>query len=267
MSSCETKRRKQRVCVEPYEGGLALSVDGTFASWYEPGASTTRGVWDALAAPLLLLPPERRSSVLVLGLGGGSAARVVRALAPDATITGVEYDAEVVAAARKHFDLDDLHMEVIVADAREFLLHEKRRFDLIIDDIFIGNADDVHKPRWMIEGNPQSKTPRSPTESGKDFDWEGMAEIPWPHSGIALALRLLAPDGIFSCNSIDEAPQVQRLLCKKLPHLLCTRVFGYDNRIFAGSSRPLAARALRQSMRRDALLASTLSQLSLQTIR
>lgn len=258
------KRREGRVCVEPCEGGLALSVDGTFASWYAPGAQTTRGVWDALAASLLLLPPERRCAVLVLGLGGGSAARVVRALAPSASITGVEYDAEVVAAAREHFDLDALHIEVIVADAREFLLRETRRFDFIIDDIFIGNAADVRKPNWMLEGDAERAPLQSPTGNAAEA---GAAGVLWPDSGIALALRRLASGGIFSCNSIDEAPQVQRLLSEKFPHLLRISVRDYDNRIFAGSSRPITARALRQCMLRDALLAPTLPRFTLQTIR
>jgi len=63
------------------DGGnlMALErIDGTFASWYEPGRAVTGSVWDALAAPILLLPRARRSRVLILGLGGGSAARIVR---------------------------------------------------------------------------------------------------------------------------------------------------------------------------------------------
>ncbi len=248
MPNERKKSAEARVCVEPCEGGLALSVDGTFASWYAPGMQTTRGVWDALAAPLLLLAPERRRSVLVLGLGGGSAARVVRALAPNAVITGVEYDADVVAAARKHFALDELHIEVIVADARDFLRSEKRSFDFIIDDIFIGTAADVRKPEWMLEAQSSS--------------------VPFgPDSGLELALRRLARGGIFSCNSIDEASRVQRLLRKKLPYLLRTSVLGYDNRIFAGSMRALDARALRQCLQNDSLLAPTLAELSIQVAR
>lgn len=277
MPNERKKIAEARVCVEPCEGGLALSVDGTFASWYAPGMQTTRGVWDALAAPLLLLAPERRRSVLVLGLGGGSAARVVRALAPDAVITGVEYDADVVTAARKHFALDELHIEVIVADARDFLLSETRHFDFIIDDIFIGSADDVRKPEWMLEAESASSPsvhlvstekshPQFASLQGADAARAKSAR-PWPDSGIALALRRLARGGIFSCNSIDEAPRVQRLLREKFPYLLRTTVLGYDNRIFAGSTHALNARALRQCLHRNPLLAPTLVELSIQAAR
>ena len=102
-----------RVEVRVGRRGRALRINGTFASWYEPGRSGTGSVWDALAAPLLLLPPARRRSVLILGLGGGSVARIVRALAPRAEIVGVELDSEVVGAAREHFDLDDLRIRVV----------------------------------------------------------------------------------------------------------------------------------------------------------
>ena len=54
------------------------------------------------------MPPARRRRVLILGLGGGSVARVVRALAPRAKIVGVEMNGAVLRAARRHLDLDAL---------------------------------------------------------------------------------------------------------------------------------------------------------------
>ena len=63
--------------------------------------------------------------MLILGLGGGSAARLVRAVAPEARIVGVEFSAEVLAAARSHFDLDAIGVEVVHADAHAFLLGER----------------------------------------------------------------------------------------------------------------------------------------------
>ena len=41
---------------------------------------------------------------LILGLAGGSAARVVRAIAPQAQIKGVELFPEIIEAAREHFE-------------------------------------------------------------------------------------------------------------------------------------------------------------------
>ena len=49
-----TARRKRKPVVRVRSGprGRALSIDGTFASWYRPGSSLTGSVWDALATPL-----------------------------------------------------------------------------------------------------------------------------------------------------------------------------------------------------------------------
>src|SRR5690606_16904976 len=102
-------------------------VDGTFASFWQPGRAATGSVWDALVAPLLLLPPARRRRVLILGLGGGSAARLVRAIAPSAQVVGVELDPAVIDAARRHFELDALGVEVVLDDARRVLERERRR--------------------------------------------------------------------------------------------------------------------------------------------
>ena len=75
--------------IEDAGGARTLVVDETFASFYRPGELATGCVWDAIAAPLLWLPPRRRRKILILGLGGGSVARLARAIAPEAEIVGV----------------------------------------------------------------------------------------------------------------------------------------------------------------------------------
>jgi len=93
--------------------------------------------------------------VLLLGLAAGSVGRAVRALDPDAEIVGVELDREVVRLARRHFGLDGLGIELVVGDALEFLRTERRRFDLIVEDLFVGPSRSVRKPEWLLgEGYP-----------------------------------------------------------------------------------------------------------------
>jgi spermidine synthase len=128
----------------------------------------------------LALAPGRRRSILLLGLGGGSAARVARALAPPARIVGVEIDPEVVALARRHFDLDQLGVEVIQADASVFLARSRERFDAVLDDVFVGRGRAVHKPAWLLAG------------------------------GLASAAARVAPGGVLASNALDEAPAVAR---------------------------------------------------------
>lgn len=221
-------KKKARVRVQSDRFGKRLIVDETFASLYRAESPATGCVWDALAAPLLALPPARRRRVLLLGLGGGSAARIVRALAPEARIVGVELDAEVVRLARAHFDLDALDIEVRIEDARAVLRAESGPFDLVVDDIFVGRGDAVRKPDWL------------------------------PHPGLDLAAGLLARGGLLVTNTLDEAPAVAAVLARRFPGLLRIEVEDYDNRIFVAGPARLDARALRSAVAADPVLAPSL---------
>jgi len=222
--------RAKRARVRVHEGphGRELIVDETFASLYRPGHIATGCVWDAIAAPLLFLPPERRRSVLALGLGGGSVARIARALAPDALIVGVELDAEVIAAARASFDLDALGLEIIVDDALAVLKREKRRFDVIFEDVFIGRGDAVRKPDWI------------------------------PEPGHRLAARRLRPGGLLVSNTLDEASVVARAMTGSHASVVRVEIEDYDNRIFAAGPKGLTARGLRAAVAADPVLRESL---------
>jgi spermidine synthase len=230
------RRRAPRVGVRRVPGGRELRVDGTFASWYRPGSPVTGSVWDAIAAPLLALPPRRRRSVLLLGLGGGSAARLVRALAPRARIVAVELSAEVVRTARRWFDLDELGLELEIADAHAFLARDRRRYDLVLEDVFVGVGEAVFKPPWL------------------------------PTPGLALAARRLAPGGLLVSNALDEAPFVARALRDLFPRVVRIDVDEYDNRVFVGGPGWLAARPLRRAVAAHPLLAEALPRLAFRTV-
>ena len=211
--------------------GRELRIDGTFASWWAPGSPVTGGVWDALAAPVLMLPPARRRSLLVLGLGGGSVARVLRALAPQARIVGVEREPEVLRVARRRLGLSALGVEVVEADARFYLARLRRRFDLIVEDLFVGSGRGVHKPDWL--------------------------------AGAALErlAKRLAPGGLLVSNALDEAPATAAAFAKLFPVSLYLAVRDFDNRVLVGSSTPFTAAALRGALAREPLFAGTLPRL------
>jgi hypothetical protein len=108
------------------------------------------------------------------------------------------------------------------------LVRERRRFDLVIDDVFVGRGRNVHKPAWL------------------------------PDPYLALAAKRVAAAGILVSNSIDEAPAVRRVLHALYGGAIELRVRGYDNRIYAASKRSLDARALRAAIAADPTLAVTL---------
>jgi spermidine synthase len=210
-----------------------LRVDGTYASSWTPGEIATRSVWDALAASVLALPPPRRRSVLLLGLGAGSAARLVRALAPRARIVGVELDRDVVAAARRWFELDALRVEVIVGDARAVVARLRGRFDVVMEDVFIGREATLRKPDGF------------------------------PLPVLAHAKRLLAAGGVVASNTIDEGSAVRRALAARFPRVLEIAVAEHDNRIYIAGGTELDARRLRAELRASPLLGPTLPRLTL----
>jgi spermidine synthase len=224
--------RAPRVEVRRTARGLELRVDGTLASSHLDAGVGTGPVWDALALPVLALPPARRRSILVLGLGGGSVARVLRALAPEARIVGVEIDPGVVAAARAHLGLDALGIEVVLADALGALRAGRRRFDLIVEDVFVGPVRTVRKP----------------------------AGFPEPLLG--LARRRLAPGGLIVCNTIHEGPEVASALRAHAPSLLAIHVRGHYNRILVAGCR-LDAAALRRAASREPVMSKSLPALSI----
>ncbi|HEY5656538.1 MAG TPA: methyltransferase domain-containing protein [Myxococcota bacterium] len=230
------RRRTDSVRVQQGRRGRALRIDGTLASWYAPGSPLTGSVWDALALPLLLLPPQRRHSVLILGLGGGSAARVARCIAPRARIVGIERSAEVLRAARRWFDLDALGVEVVRTDARTYLATTRRRFDAILEDIFVGQSRAVHKPEWL------------------------------PEPGLARAARRLRRGGVLVSNAIDEAPAVARTMRRLFPATLCIDIAEYDNRIVVGGPGVVSGRALRAAAAAHPVLRATLGSLSFRTL-
>lgn len=221
-----------RVEVRRTARGLELRLDGTLASRHLAAGAGTGPVWDALALPLLALPPARRRSALLLGLGGGSVARVLRALAPGLRIVGVELEPAVVAAARDHLGLDALGVEVVIGDAAAALRAERRRFDLVVEDVFIGSTRDVRKPAGF------------------------------PEPVLSLARRRLAPGGLLVSNTIHEGPAVAAALLALADDLLAIHVRGHWNRILVAGPG-LEAGALRRAAAREPLLARSLPSLSI----
>ena len=62
------------------------------------------------------------SNVLILGLAGGTVAKLVKKNWPDAKITGVDIDPVMVKLGRKHLGLNKNDVSVRIADAYEYLI-------------------------------------------------------------------------------------------------------------------------------------------------
>jgi spermidine synthase len=104
-----------------------------------------------IGAAALLGGNDPPRSVLMLGLAGGTAFRVLRHLLPNCQLTAIDIDPEIVCLAREHMDLDALGIEVILTDAYPWLEKNRRTFDVVIDDIYLAGKTDVFRPRAWDE--------------------------------------------------------------------------------------------------------------------
>ena len=207
-----------RVEVRRVSGGLELRIDGTQASMHRPGRALTGVVWWALASPILLLPRNRPRRVLLLGLAAGSVARALRVLDPEVEIVGVELNAEVLRLARRHFDLDRLRIELVVGDALAYLRRERRRFDLIVEDLFVGPSRTVRKPEWVAE------------------------------DGYRLIRRHLRPGGYVVSNTIHETPAVVRAVRPLGGRVVSIEVRGHWNEVLVSGRDVPPPRAIRKAL-------------------
>lgn len=219
-----------RVCIQEGSRGRELIVDGTLASLWDVGKATTGSVWDGLAAPLLFLPPEKRNRVLILGLGGGSVARVIRAIAPTASIIGVEMDQAVVDMANSQMGLDSLGVEVVVGDAFDFLKQADTLFDLIIDDVNVGYS----KPNWI------------------------------PEPAYELVAKCLNTDGVLVSNNFYDTTydKVHDYLRANFDGMVQINFDGLSNSVLVASSEGLTAQNLRSAVRDSPVLAESSSGMS-----
>ncbi len=133
--------RHNYISVVDVGGERQLRVNDGFAVQsvsLRSGRLPLRDVWAyyALAPSWAARPVE---SVLLLGMGGGTAAEIYRRLYPDARITGVEIDPAMVKAGEEHLGLDLSGIDVRIEDARTFAArgaHFRAQHDVIILDAF-----------------------------------------------------------------------------------------------------------------------------------
>jgi spermidine synthase len=99
------------------------------------------GIWQTTIKKI----HERKSDVdscLILGLGGGTVAKLVMKYWPDAVITGVDFDPVIVDLGKKYLGLGDVQVRLFVKDAFEYCqeaVNEGKKFDLILIDLYKGS--------------------------------------------------------------------------------------------------------------------------------
>jgi len=141
----------QKVEVWKTARAAELRAGGAVHAWWHQERLLTGLAWDAIAAAALLRPAGPPRSLLMLGVAGGTALRVLRHLLPDLAITGVELDEAILDLSRRHLALDALGIEIIQAEALAWLAQTTRTFDVVMDDCYLAEAEDVTRAAWTGE--------------------------------------------------------------------------------------------------------------------
>lgn len=74
--------------------------------------------------------------VLILGLGGGTAAKLIRKYWPEAKIAGVDIDPVMVELGQKYLGLKEVGVKIRISDAYDF---DSTGYDLVIVDLYNGD--------------------------------------------------------------------------------------------------------------------------------
>ena len=114
------------------DGRAVLLVDGVVQSISPEDGLADGGYWAAM------LPDEPPRQVLILGLGGGTLARLLQARWGALRVVGVDDDDGLLEIARAAGWLPLLGLEVVVGDAFVYVEHCRERFDYVAVDLFRG---------------------------------------------------------------------------------------------------------------------------------
>lgn len=137
--------RFQKIAVWKSPLATEFRVAGAIHASHHRKRFLTGLAWDPLAAAALLHPSGKPASILMLGVAGGTALRTLRHLLPEAALTGIDLDTELIGLARREMSLGEIGAEIIIADAYEWMKSNTRRFDVIIDDLYLAGDNDVFR--------------------------------------------------------------------------------------------------------------------------
>src|SRR5258708_4601847 len=122
------------------ERDLILNEGQAIHSIYNPDQLLTGGYWDYY--PLAPMFGYRRWAgqaprrALIVGLAGGTAARVLTAAYGPLPIDGVEIDQRIIDVGRRYFAMTEPNLNAVAADGRYYLDRARDGYDLIAIDAY-----------------------------------------------------------------------------------------------------------------------------------
>lgn len=115
-----------------------------------------------LVSVLLFIPAPRR--ILILGTAAGSLVHFLRHHYPQADITAVDIDTELIERLLEMGILPagGAELDYVYADAAEYIARCKQNYDLVLFDIFTG----VQSPAWLLAKKVIKKLHKLVTKKG-----------------------------------------------------------------------------------------------------
>ena len=119
-----------------YNGNIKVVRSLGFGTYIQVNNLTQSGgvVESIWKETLRKIRKEKINTILILGLGGGTVAKLSKKYWPESKITGVEIDPVMVELGKKYLRLSNT--KVIVQDAYSF---DSAGFDLVIVDTYCGD--------------------------------------------------------------------------------------------------------------------------------
>jgi spermidine synthase len=135
-----------------YNGHLVVSRSWGFGTYIQANGLTQSGgivesIWKSTLRKIRnYLPSEEGKfqihNILILGLGGGTVAKLIQKNWKETKITGVDIDPTIVELGKKYLGLDRNNVDIIIGDAykkSEELKSKNEKFDLIVVDLYNGD--------------------------------------------------------------------------------------------------------------------------------
>lgn len=130
---------------------LRLYTDGVFHSQYNADQPVTGHVWDLLMLPAFFYSQHDIKRVLVMGVAGGAVLHLLRKFTAVEKIVGIELNSQHVSIGRRFFNLKAAPIELVEADAIDWLKsYQGAPFDMIIDDLF---AEEAGEPVAVVKAD------------------------------------------------------------------------------------------------------------------
>ncbi|OGM33467.1 hypothetical protein A2803_04705 [Candidatus Woesebacteria bacterium RIFCSPHIGHO2_01_FULL_44_21] len=129
-------------------GELTVIRDLTYGTYIRGGGLPQSGglaevIWKSTLNRVKEWKSERVKGCLIVGLGGGSIAKLVRKNWPEVDTTGVDIDPVIVGLGKKYMKLDKQNVNIVIADAEDAMkdpIYNIRNttYDLICFDTYVG---------------------------------------------------------------------------------------------------------------------------------